>query len=154
MTARKAEWLVRVRELLAGTYCRVAARGGPRRSAGGLDAARKAFYRHKVAQAQAQMEAEGLDGLLLLAPSNVIYLSGFWHIESERPLGLFVPAHGDPALFVPLLEQENAADSWVTDIRPISSTPAKNTRRQDAPRLVVRAGWALTVSIVRVCAAG
>jgi Xaa-Pro aminopeptidase len=83
------------------------------------------FYRRKTAQAQAQMEAEGLDGLLLLAPSNVIYLSGFWHIESERPLGLFVPAHGDPALFVPLLEQENAAESWVTDIRTYFEYPGE-----------------------------
>jgi Xaa-Pro aminopeptidase len=71
------------------------------------------------------MEAEGLDGLLLLAPSNVIYLSGFWHIESERPLGLFVPTHGDPVLFVPLLEQENATDSWVTDIRTYFEYPGE-----------------------------
>jgi Xaa-Pro aminopeptidase len=85
----------------------------------------ESFYRRKVAQAQAQMDAEGLDGLLLLAPSNVIYLSGFWHIESERPLGLFVPVHGNPVLFVPLLEQENAADSWVTDIRTYFEYPGE-----------------------------
>lgn len=77
----------------------------------------EAFYRRTVARIQAALGPLELDGLLLLNTHNVVYASGFVHSPSERPLGLYIPAGGDPALFVPLLEQENAADTWVRDIR-------------------------------------
>ncbi len=84
-----------------------------------------AFYQHKIIQMQAAMEREGLDGVLLLDAINVNYAVGFHHIPSERPLGVFVPKYGKPALFVPLLEQENAADTWVTDIRAYFEYPGE-----------------------------
>lgn len=83
------------------------------------------FYRNKITEMQAAMAREGLDGLLILDANNVNYAIGFHHIPSERPLGVFVPQHGDPALFVPLLEQENAADTWVTDIRAYFEYPGE-----------------------------
>jgi Xaa-Pro aminopeptidase len=85
----------------------------------------KAFYRRKGAEIQARLEPEGLDGLLLLDMHNVVYASGFVHIPSERPLGLYLPASGDPALFIPLLEQENAADTWIGDIRAYFEYPGE-----------------------------
>lgn len=85
----------------------------------------ESFYRRKVQQIQAALDPEGLDGLLLLDVYNVIYASGFFHTPSERPLGLFIPKHGQPALFVPLLEQENAADTWITDIRTYFEYPGE-----------------------------
>jgi Xaa-Pro aminopeptidase len=85
----------------------------------------ESFYRRKVLQIQASLDAEGLDGLLLLDVYNVIYASGFFHTPSERPLGLFIPKNGQPALFVPLLEQENAADTWITDIRTYFEYPGE-----------------------------
>jgi Xaa-Pro aminopeptidase len=85
----------------------------------------EAFYRRKIEQIQARMEAERLDGLLLLDVPNVIYACGFFHTPSERPLGLFIPASGEPALFVPLLEQENAGDTWVRDIRTYFEYPGE-----------------------------
>jgi Xaa-Pro dipeptidase len=87
-----------------------------------LDAA---FYRRKLAQIQAALPAQGLDGMLLLDTHNVIYASGFWHIPSERPIGLYIPASGAPTLFVPLLEQENAADCVVGDIRTYFEYPGE-----------------------------
>lgn len=83
------------------------------------------FHQRKTAQIQARLEAEGLDGLLLLDVHNVIYASGFYHIPSERPLGMFIPKSGDPALFVPLLEIENAAAGWMTDIRTYFEYPGE-----------------------------
>jgi Xaa-Pro aminopeptidase len=77
----------------------------------------ESFYRGNVARIQAQLGPAGLPGLLLLDAHNVIYASGFFHSVSERPIGLFIPASGDPALLVPLLEQEHAADTWIRDIR-------------------------------------
>jgi len=63
------------------------------------------------------LDAERLDGLLLLDAHNVTYASGFHHIPSERPIGFYIPKSGEPALFVPLLERENAAASGIRDIR-------------------------------------
>lgn len=83
------------------------------------------FYRRTVERIQARMAAEGLDGLLLLDAHNVSYAVGFHHIPSERPLGVFIPKQGAPALFVPLLEQENAGATWVTDIRAYFEYPGE-----------------------------
>jgi Xaa-Pro aminopeptidase len=85
----------------------------------------EAFHRRKIAQIQTRLDAERLDGLLLLDQHNIIYASGFFHIPSERPLGLFIPRTGAPALFVPLLEQENAAATWIGDIRTYFEYPGE-----------------------------
>jgi Xaa-Pro aminopeptidase len=77
----------------------------------------EAFYRGRGEAVQAALQQEGLDGLLLLNPANVIYVSGFYHIPSERPIGVYVPASGQPVLFAPLLEQENSEESWIGDRR-------------------------------------
>lgn len=83
------------------------------------------FYRGNVRRIQEATEALGLDGLLLLDAPNVIYASGFFHSVSERPIGLFIPIHRDPALFVPLLEQEHAAETWIRDIRTYFEYPGE-----------------------------
>ena len=83
------------------------------------------FYQRKVAQIQTQLEVERLDGLLLLDTANVVYASGFVHSPSERPLGLYIPAAGPPALFIPLLEQENVAETWIGDIRTYFEYPGE-----------------------------
>lgn len=85
----------------------------------------EAFYRRKIAQIQSRLDAEHLDGLLLLDVPNVIYACGFFHVPSERPLGLFIPKQGEVALFVPLLEQENAGDTWIKDIRTYFEYPGE-----------------------------
>ncbi|MCB0136537.1 MAG: aminopeptidase P family N-terminal domain-containing protein, partial [Caldilineaceae bacterium] len=75
------------------------------------------FYRARVAQLQEHAGAAGLDGLLVLNPANLMWATGFFHIPNERPIGLYLPAHGAPVLFVPFLEKENAEESWFDDIR-------------------------------------
>ena len=85
----------------------------------------EAFYRRKVQQVQESLAATELDGLLLLDMYNVVYASGFFHSPSERPIGFYIPAGGEPTLFVPLLEQENAADTWVGDIRTYFEYPGE-----------------------------
>jgi len=90
-----------------------------------MNALSEKFYRRKVAQIQAALEVEGLDGLLLLDVYNVIYASGFFHTPSERPMGMLIRKSGDPVLLVPLLEQENAASSWIGDIRTYFEYPGE-----------------------------
>lgn len=81
------------------------------------------FYRRKIGQIQSRLDALSMDGLLLLDVPNVIYACGFFHTPSERPLALFIPKNGEVALLVPLLEQENAGDTWVRDIRTYFEYP-------------------------------
>lgn len=86
------------------------------------------FYRRKVEVIKARLDAyPDLDGLLLLEVYNVIYASGFLHIPSERPIGFYIPKQGEPILFVPLLEQENASDTWVADIRTYFEYPGEES---------------------------
>lgn len=59
---------------------------------------------------RARAEAAGLQGLLLLAPGNVTYATG-WHVSvNERPMGLWLPVSGEALLLVPRLELEHALD--------------------------------------------
>lgn len=59
---------------------------------------------------RARAAAAGLDGLLILAPGNVTYATG-WHFSvNERPMGLWIPVDGEARLLVPQLELENALD--------------------------------------------
>lgn len=112
----------------------------------------EAFYRRKVAHIQAQLEREKLDALLLLDVHNVIYVSGFFHIPSERPLGVLIPSKGIPALLVPQLELENASTGWITDIRTYFEYPGEEhpviwmVRESGAKRLGIDT---LTVDVFR-----
>ena len=74
-------------------------------------------YRRRVVAVQEQIGAAGRDGLLVLNAPNLMWATGFFHIPNERPLGLYIPAHGAPYFLAPLLEQENAAATWVGDVR-------------------------------------
>ncbi|NEX46615.1 M24 family metallopeptidase [Pseudotabrizicola algicola] len=57
---------------------------------------------------RARAAASGLDGLLILAPGNLAYATGWMFSVNERPMGLWLPVAGDPVLMVPHLELENA----------------------------------------------
>lgn len=82
------------------------------------------FHRRVQDRARAAMARLGYDGLLLLDTFNVAYVTGFFHTPSERPLGAYLPLDGDPVLFVPLLEQEHAAETGIRDIRIYFEYPA------------------------------
>jgi Xaa-Pro aminopeptidase len=60
----------------------------------------------------------GLDGLLLFAPVNLQYLTGFRSNAYSRPLALLLPVEGDPVLIVPRLEELQARGlTHVADVR-------------------------------------
>lgn len=67
-----------------------------------------AFRQRVRERLRTRAAAAGLDGLLILAPGNLTYATG-WHFSvNERPMGLWLPVEGEPRLFVPHLELENA----------------------------------------------
>jgi Xaa-Pro aminopeptidase len=74
-------------------------------------------YRLRVAAIQENIGVAGYDGLLMLDAANLMWASGFFHIPNERPLGLYLPAHGAPLFLAPLLEKENIAETWIANVR-------------------------------------
>jgi Xaa-Pro aminopeptidase len=74
-----------------------------------------AWYRAAIARVQSALQAAGLDGMLLKDQWNIVYLSGYFHSQTERPEALWVPAVGEPALFVPGLDRDLVAGWWIRD---------------------------------------
>jgi Xaa-Pro dipeptidase len=82
-----------------------------------------ATYARLLARLRAEAAGDDLDGLLLLDLHSVVWLTGFFHSPSERPVGVYVPLDGDPVLFVPLLEREHAHEGWVERVEPYEEFP-------------------------------
>lgn len=82
------------------------------------------WYMNKVKEIKSRLSETGMDAILLLDPFNIYYACGFFHQSTERPLGMFIRAEGDPILYVPALEKEMAEDTWVTDIKVYFDYPA------------------------------
>ncbi len=76
-----------------------------------------AHYHQRIRTVQERIEAQGLEGLLLLNAANVMWASGFFHIANERPLGLYIPRQGSPYFLAALLEKENVESNWIGDVR-------------------------------------
>jgi Xaa-Pro aminopeptidase len=75
---------------------------------------------HRLAQARALMEQAGLDGLLLIASTNLTFLSGYPYVDTNlaRPFFFLLPRTEPPALLVHEGRQfEARANSWVEDVR-------------------------------------
>ena len=75
-----------------------------------------AFYQDRVQVIQEYLGGQGLEGVLLLNPNNVMWASGFFHIPSERALGFYIPVQGTCTFFVPFLETEHVAENPMGDV--------------------------------------
>jgi Xaa-Pro aminopeptidase len=77
-------------------------------------------YRRRIRALQHEMDAGGLDALLLTTPADVFYTTGFltrfWE-SPARPWFVVVPASGDPVAVIPAIGAELMARCWVRDIR-------------------------------------
>ncbi len=62
----------------------------------------------RTSSLQAALAQSDLDALLLAAPANVAYVSGFHANPHERLIALVVPREGGPRLVCPSLEEEAA----------------------------------------------
>jgi len=68
-------------------------------------------YDARVAKVRAQLEARKLDALVLFHPVRMAYVSGFFHLSTERPMAIVVPLDGDLGCLIPQLEQDHIAKS-------------------------------------------
>ena len=73
------------------------------------------WYQRKIKQVQAKMAERKLNALVLLNAHNVVYTTGYFHIPTERPLAVLIPATGEPALFIPDLESDQVKLWWIKD---------------------------------------
>lgn len=83
------------------------------------------FHRRKVSQMQERLAGQGLDGLLILNPANIWYASGFFHVPTERPIGVFIPQSGQPIIFIPKLEEDAVQECWIKDVRVYFEYPGR-----------------------------
>ncbi len=82
------------------------------------------FYQSKIVVVQEELERRSLDGLVTLNYPAIFYLAGFFHYPNERPVGLFVPRHGEPILFIPRLEMDYVQESgWAPHVEIYAEFP-------------------------------
>lgn len=98
--------------------------------AGDHDRLQPDWYRRKVKQLQDRMKEHKLDAMVLLNATNVIYTTGYFHLPTERPLAALIPASGDPALFIPGLEEDQVKLWWVKDYESYFDYPGPVNRVQ------------------------
>lgn len=75
----------------------------------------EAWYRRNVERLQALLDQRGLDGMLLEDIWNIVYFSGLFFTQTERPFWLFVPTEGSPVLFHPALDLDLAETWWIEE---------------------------------------
>ena len=81
----------------------------------------RAEYEERHRKLQREMRDRSLDAVLVTGKENVVYFSGLETVgwdSKHRPVGLIVPADGQPVLVIPeSLAFVAEATSWVSDVR-------------------------------------
>jgi len=65
------------------------------------------FFQKKAMSIQESIAEQDIHALVLFDPSNIAYVTGFFHLQTERPLAAVIPQEGDPLLLIPLLEKDH-----------------------------------------------
>ena len=73
-------------------------------------------FRSRLASARQAAATAGIDALLVSPGADLRYLTGYEALPLERLTCLVVPAHGDPALVIPALEEPAALASPVGEL--------------------------------------
>jgi Xaa-Pro dipeptidase len=107
----------------------------------GHDRLQPDWYRRKIRQLQGAMKDHKLDVMVLLSATNVIYTTGYFHLSTERPLAVLIPASGDPALFIPELESDQVKLWWVKDYESYFDYPGPVNRVQWIFERVAKRGF-------------
>ena len=57
-----------------------------------------------------QLQARGLEALVQFSAVYNLYLTGFAHSPTERPIVLIVPVEGQVSMLIPLLEEDHVRE--------------------------------------------
>jgi Xaa-Pro dipeptidase len=74
-------------------------------------------YINRVKSIQGYLSSNDLSGLFTFNPYNIFYTTGLFHFPTERPISIFIPQNGEPVLFIPVMEIEEAHHTPFKDIR-------------------------------------
>lgn len=88
-------------------------------------------YDARVARVRTELGARNLDALVLFHPVRMAYVSGFFHLSTERPMAIVVTRDGEAGLgaLIPQLEQEHIAKSVsVTKVKVYPEYPTGGTK--------------------------
>ena len=81
-------------------------------------------FEARTVKAQALMQAQDLDGLLMMTEAELRYFSGFqtlfWQ-SPTRPWFLFVPVEGKPIAIIPEIGADLMRRGWLDDVRTWSA---------------------------------
>ncbi len=106
-----------------------------------------AEFQARTDRLQRQMQADGLDALLLSAAADIFYVTGFltrfWE-SPARPWFVVVPAQGAPVAVIPAIGADLMGRSWVQDIRtwpaPMPGDDGVSLLADTLAELVVKTG--------------
>ncbi len=86
-------------------------------------------YDARVERVRAELAERKLDALVLFHPIRMAYVSGFFHLSTERPMAIVIPASGGLGALIPQLEQEHIAKSpAVTAVKVYPEYPTGGTK--------------------------
>jgi Xaa-Pro aminopeptidase len=71
----------------------------------------QAEFDERVDRVRRELERRELDGLVLFHPIRMAYVSGFFHLSTERPMAIIVGLSGGLGALIPHLEQGHIAKS-------------------------------------------
>lgn len=73
-------------------------------------------YSERRERVRAVLADRKLDALVLFHPIRMAYVSGFFHVSTERPMAIVVSSDGAMGALVPMLERENIQQYPVTNV--------------------------------------
>ncbi len=90
----------------------------------------RAEYDERVARVSDELAQRKLDGLVLFHPVRIAYLSGFFHLSTERPMAIVIASSGDGlGALIPHLEQEHVAKApGITRVKVYPEYPSGGTK--------------------------
>jgi Xaa-Pro aminopeptidase len=85
-------------------------------------------YDARVARVREELEQRNLDGLVLFHPVRMAYVSGFFHLSTERPMAIVISREGGIGGLIPKLEEGHFAKArGITDVRAYPEYPTGGT---------------------------
>ncbi|HUZ00563.1 MAG TPA: Xaa-Pro peptidase family protein [Thermomicrobiaceae bacterium] len=89
----------------------------------------EAEYARRLQSVRRRLDERGLDAIVLFYSPRIMYLSGFTHVSTERPMALVVAAREALGVLVPALEQEHVRKSPViTHVKAYPEYPSGGTK--------------------------
>jgi hypothetical protein len=74
------------------------------------------WHKERFKALQTRLEHAGIDGIFLTDQWNIIYFTGLFHTNTERPFWAFIPTKGEhPVWFYPALDRDLVHSWWYDD---------------------------------------